>query len=176
MTDVNELTAKITPDLRLLCDSDEITAERYAALHRITAQLTPPNLLAVFDALAQRDAQIAALTAENGIKQEFIVTCFRSAASGADMDGADIQELGENLGLFARETYQPVLHGYICGHEAGEDSVYVLKDSPATHAVANALRAEGAIAARNALIAAENGADIYATVTAVIDQLRGGKA
>lgn len=76
-------------------------------------------------ATASTQEQVAA-------KDEFIKTCFRSAADGGSLDGADIQELGERLGLFGRETYQPVLHGYICGHEAGEDTVYVMKENPVT--------------------------------------------
>ncbi|EAV6569603.1 hypothetical protein FA577_16305 [Salmonella enterica] len=82
-----------------------------------------------------------ALAAENAVKQEFIKTCFRASADGASMDGDDIQKLGERLGLFVRETYQPVLHGYICGHEAGEDTVYVMKKTPATDAFLAEVRA-----------------------------------
>lgn len=93
--------------------------------------------------LASAEAQVKQLAAENALKQEFISTCFRAAGEGGDMDGNDIQELGERLGLFERQTYQPALHGYICGHEAGEDSVYVLKASPATDAILASLRAEG---------------------------------
>lgn len=83
------------------------------------------------------------LAAENALRQEFVKICFRAAADGASMDGADIQEIGERLGLFVRETYQPVLHGYICGHEAGEDSVYVMKSSPATSAYLAGIKADG---------------------------------
>lgn len=82
------------------------------------------------------------LDAENVARQEFVRICFRAAADGASLDGADIQEIGERLGLFGRETYQPVLHGYICGHEAGEDSVYVMKSSPATDAYLAGIKAE----------------------------------
>ncbi|HBC0359018.1 TPA: hypothetical protein I8X99_004743 [Citrobacter farmeri] len=89
------------------------------------------------------EAKCEKLAAENAIKQEFIKTCFRAAADGASLDGADIQELGERLGLFGRETYQPVLHGYICGHEAGEDTVYVMKKTPATDAFLAEVRAQG---------------------------------
>lgn len=46
---------------------------------------------------------------------------------------------------------------------------------PAAEAYLNAVRAEGAISARNALVVAGDGSDIYATVTAVADQLRAGK-
>nr|WP_192941371.1 hypothetical protein [Citrobacter werkmanii] len=84
--------------------------------------------------LANAESKCRELAAENGVKQEFIKTCFRAAADGVSMDGDDIQKLGERLGLFGRETYQPVLHGYICGHEAGEDTVYVMKKTPATDA------------------------------------------
>ncbi|MBY0736862.1 MAG: hypothetical protein E6Y55_06835 [Klebsiella michiganensis] len=88
---------------------------------------------------AERDQ----LAAENVARQEFVKICFRAAAEGASMDGADIQEIGERLGLFGRETYQPVLHGYICGHEAGEDSVYVMKSSPATDRIVAGIKADG---------------------------------
>lgn len=82
-----------------------------------------------------------ALAAENAGLKDFVKTCFRAAADGASLDGADIQELGERLGLFGRETYQPALHGYICGHEAGEDTVYVMKKTPATDALLAEVRA-----------------------------------
>ena len=95
---------------------------------------------ALCESLKIRDA----LAAENAAKTEFIQYCFRTAADGGSLDGADIQELGERLGLFGRETYQPALHGYICGHEAGEDTVYVMKKSPATDAWLNEQRAVGA--------------------------------
>lgn len=93
--------------------------------------------------LAESEARCAALAAENAGLKDFVKTCFRAAADGASMDGADIQELGERLGLFGRETYQPALHGYICGHEAGEDTVYVMKKTPATDAFLAEVRAQG---------------------------------
>ncbi|EOD1032389.1 hypothetical protein ACJET7_001681 [Enterobacter hormaechei] len=89
------------------------------------------------------EARCAALAAENAGLKDFVKTCFRAAADGASLDGADIQELGERLGLFGRETYQPALHGYICGHEAGEDTVYVMKKTPATDAFLAEVRAQG---------------------------------
>ncbi|ENV0480676.1 hypothetical protein ACE2RY_003371 [Salmonella enterica] len=93
--------------------------------------------------LANAESKCRELAAENAVKHEFIKTCFRAAADGASLDGADIQELGERLGLFGRETYQPVLHGYICGHEAGEDTVYVMKKTPATDSFLAEVRAQG---------------------------------
>lgn len=83
------------------------------------------------------------LAAENVVRQEFVKICFRAAADGASLDSSDIQEIGECLGLFGRETYQPMLHGYICGHEAGEDSVYVMKSAPATDAYLAGIKADG---------------------------------
>lgn len=87
--------------------------------------------------------QVEKLAAENAGLKDFVKACFRAAADGASLDGADIQELGERLGLFGRETYQPALHGYICGHEAGEDTVYVMKKTPATDAFLDEVRAHG---------------------------------
>jgi len=84
------------------------------------------------------------VAAENVVRQEFVKICFRAAADGASLDGADIQEIGERLGLFGRETYQPMLHGYICGHEAGEDSVYVMKSAPATDRIVAGIKADAA--------------------------------
>ncbi|ELY4815881.1 hypothetical protein SM094_000481 [Cronobacter malonaticus] len=89
-------------------------------------------------AATQRSEELAA---ENAAQREFIATCFYAAGDGGDMDGADIQLLGERLGLFGRETYQPVIHGYICGHEPGEDSVYVMNKTPATDAFLREVRA-----------------------------------
>lgn len=91
-------------------------------------------------ALAKAFKQLAA---ENALRQEFVKICFRAAADGASLDGSDIQEIGERLGLFGRETYQPMLHGYICGHEAGEDSVYVMKSAPATDRIVAEAEARG---------------------------------
>lgn len=91
-------------------------------------------------ALAKAYQQLAA---ENVVRQEFVKICFRAAADGASLDGADIQEIGERLGLFGRETYQPMLHGYICGHEAGEDSVYVMKSAHATDRIVAGIKADG---------------------------------
>ena len=91
--------------------------------------------------MEQSNKRLTEIAAESAVKQEFIKTCFQAAAEGCSLDGADVQELGERLGLFGRETYQPALHGYICGHEAGEDSVYVMKKSPATDAWVNEQRA-----------------------------------
>ncbi|MEQ0253380.1 hypothetical protein [Klebsiella sp. CN_Kp116] len=82
------------------------------------------------------------LAAENVVRQEFVKIYFRAAADGASLDGSDIQEIGERLGLFGRETYQPVLHGYICGHETDEDSVYVMKSSPATDSIVAGIKAD----------------------------------
>lgn len=93
--------------------------------------------------ITKLEAQLDALAAENSVRGEFIAHCFRVAADGGTLDGGDIQELGERLGLFGRETYQPVLHGYICGHEAGEDTVYVMKKKPATDAFLREVRAQG---------------------------------
>lgn len=40
-----------------------------------------------------------------------------------------------------------MLHGYICGHETGEDSVYVMKSAPATDRIVAGIKADGAKAA-----------------------------
>lgn len=85
------------------------------------------------------------LAAENVVRQKFIKICFRAVADGASLDGSDIREIGERLGLFGRETYQPMLHGYICGHEAGEDSVYVMKSAPTTDAYLAGIKADGRV-------------------------------
>ncbi|NCH04051.1 hypothetical protein EHJ06_22280 [Cronobacter malonaticus] len=94
-------------------------------------------------ALREKTKQCEQLAAENAAQREFIATCFHAAGDGGDMDGADIQALGERLGLFGRETYQPVIHGYICGHEPGEDSVYVMNKTPATDALLREVKAQG---------------------------------
>lgn len=104
-------------------------------------------------ALAKAFKQLAE---ENVVRQEFVKICFRAAADGASLDGADIQEIGERLGLFGRETYQPVLHGYICGHEAGEDSVYVMKSAPATDRIVAGFKADGAEACVRALVTSDD--------------------
>lgn len=94
---------------------------------------------------AERDAQqkrADALAVRNEILTAFLTEGFNIAGKGGSWCGGDIQELGEKLGLFARETYQPALHGYHCGHEPGEDSVYVITNS-ATDAALAAIQAQG---------------------------------
>ncbi|HGL7017155.1 TPA: hypothetical protein ACKF7N_005477, partial [Klebsiella pneumoniae] len=108
---------------------------------------------------------------ENVVRQEFVKICFRAAADGASLDGSDIQEIGERLGLFGRETYQPMLHGYICGHEAGEDSVYVMKSAPATDAYLAGIKADGVEQAANECYGAGY---ICETLLAYAQQLREG--
>ncbi|EMH7336878.1 hypothetical protein [Serratia bockelmannii] len=90
------------------------------------------------DALADR---VNALAVRNERLTAFLIEGFNIAGKGGSWCGGDIQELGEKLGLFARETYQPALHGYHCGHEPGEDSVYVITNS-ATDAALAAIRNE----------------------------------
>ncbi|EPV2481825.1 hypothetical protein ACV28B_000638 [Enterobacter hormaechei] len=116
------------------------------------------------------EARCAALAAENEGMKDFVKTCFRAAADGASLDGADIQELGERLGLFGRETYQPALHGYICGHEAGEDTVYVMKKTPATDAFLAEVRAQGVEIFADSLLCP----DIDDTIREFSAQLRKG--
>ena len=97
------------------------------------------------DALAVRNEQLMA----------FVTEGFNIAGQGGSWCGGDIQEFGEKLGLFARETYQPVMHGYHCGHEPGEDSVYVITKSATSAAVA-AIEARGVEKAAAALDALSN--------------------
>ncbi|EOE2144728.1 hypothetical protein ACKCRG_003961 [Serratia marcescens] len=102
---------------------------------------------------AERDAQqkrADALAVRNEILTAFLTEGFNIAGKGGSWCGGDIQELGEKLGLFARETYQPALHGYHCGHEPGEDSVYVITNS-ATDAALAAIRLEAKIEGANEL-------------------------
>ncbi|WP_196055143.1 hypothetical protein [Salmonella enterica] len=135
---------------------DMVLASDYAELEAkcaaMTAKLSMINDLMEAAEQANKLAQEAtetlvqernALAAENAVKEEFIKNCFRVAADGASMDGADILELGERLSLFRCETYQPVLHGYICGREAGEGAVCVMKKTPATGAFLAEIRAQG---------------------------------
>lgn len=48
-------------------------------------------------------------------------------------------------------------------------------ETPATYATLNEVRAQGAIDARNALVVAGDGADIYAVVTEVVARIRAGE-
>ncbi|MDW2743677.1 hypothetical protein [Atlantibacter subterraneus] len=116
-----------------------------AAMSDDTPSITIAKMVTeLASALDVQSARSDALAAENAAKTEFIQHCFRTAAEGGSLDGADIQELGERLGLFSRETYQPALHGYICGHEAGEDTVYVMEKSVGADEWVNEQRAVGA--------------------------------
>lgn len=96
-------------------------------------------------AVSALEAERDALAVRNERLTAFLTEGFNIAGQGGSWCGGDIQELGEKLGLFARETYQPALHGYHCGHEPGEDSVYVITNS-ATDAALAAIRTESHIA------------------------------
>lgn len=141
--------------------------------------MSPEEVTALLNVV---EATFAVLAAENAGLKDFVKTCFRAAADGASLDGADIQELGERLGLFGRETYQPALHGYICGHEAGEDSVYVMTSTPATDAFLVEVRAQGVEMyaehlTRKAIASGENKNHAYAYLAAnFAAQLRKGDA
>lgn len=151
------------------------------------------------DELAKRDAQIAALNAklsrysmsageadQRMCESRAVRVALGFAANAENVAPCDLVErinalTAENVALMdAVKTHSQSVHFCeACGKDdpcETDDVCMILDKTPATDAAANALRAEGAIAARNALVAAENGADIYATVTAVIDQLREGKA
>ncbi|MFS7186027.1 hypothetical protein AB6848_11200 [Serratia proteamaculans] len=94
---------------------------------------------------ADRDAQqkrADALAVRNEQLMSFAVEVFNVAAQHCTLNRDEIHSIGEGLGLFGHETYQPVLHGYHCGHEAGEDSVYVITKS-ATSAAPAAVRTQG---------------------------------
>lgn len=123
-------------------EGDMVDYEDYAALEQKLAE-SQREFRAADATIENLQMQVEKLAAENAGLKDFVKTCFRAAADGASLDGADIQELGERLGLFGRETYQPALHGYICGHEAGEDTVYVMKKTPATDAFLAEMRASG---------------------------------
>lgn len=138
-----QLDELMTVAVNMQRDSEK-AGDRPAAMFAYAVQVAVLELRKVRD-----DA--AALAAENAGLKDFVKTCFRAAADGASLDGADIQELGERLGLFGRETYQPALHGYICGHEAGEDTVYVMKKTPATDAFMDEVRASGVDGAINCI-------------------------
>ncbi|MMZ57774.1 hypothetical protein D1872_197240 [compost metagenome] len=96
----------------------------------------------LFSELESVKAERDALAVRNEQLMAFVTEGFNIAGQGGSWCGGDIQEFGEKLGLFARETYQPVLHGYHCGHEPGEDSVYVITKS-ATSAALAAIEARG---------------------------------
>ncbi|WP_312584909.1 hypothetical protein [Atlantibacter sp.] len=56
-----QLAQTISPDLEMLCSSEELTSERREALARIVEHLTPPNLLTLLDELERKDKRIAEL-------------------------------------------------------------------------------------------------------------------
>lgn len=137
--------------------------------------------------LTQRDAQIAALTAEsNWRKPDFCPVTNRPffmwiespngemvPTYGGPYDSYTIPAVDKD-GEFTCERYDHDEGAWVDGECL---SIRLIDDQEEvlTDAAANALRAEGAIAARNALVVAGDGSDIYATVTSVIEQLREGK-
>ncbi|HAT5009701.1 TPA: hypothetical protein I9774_000557 [Serratia marcescens] len=125
---------RFTPDYKMHAVRFEAFAREaeHGELVRFDAhQQVVSTLEAERDALAVRNERLTA----------FLTEGFNIAGKGGSWCGGDIQELGEKLGLFARETYQPALHGYHCGHEPGEDSVYVITNS-ATDVALAAIRNE----------------------------------
>lgn len=112
--------------LRGKCMPRDILVNESTAEYLVRKLNEATALKAERDALAVRNEQLMA----------FVTEGFNIAGQGGSWCGGDIQEFGEKLGLFARETYQPVLHGYHCGHEPGEDSVYVITKSATSAAVA----------------------------------------
>ncbi|MEP8548794.1 hypothetical protein [Enterobacter mori] len=139
MTANNPMTGEQLDELMTVAVNMQRDSEKSG--DRPTAMFAYAVQVAVLELRKVRNDALA-LAAENVGLKGFVKTCFRAAADGASLDGADIQELGERLGLFGRETYQPALHGYICGHEAGEDTVYVMKKTPATDAFLAEVRAQ----------------------------------
>lgn len=126
---------RFTPDYKMHAVRFEAFAREaeHGELVRFDAhQRAVSALEAERDALALRNERLTA----------FLTEGFNIAGQGGSWCGGDIQELGEKLGLFARETYQPALHGYHCGHEPGEDSVYVITNSATDSALA-AIEAQG---------------------------------
>lgn len=88
---------------------------------------------------ADRDAQqkrADALAVRNEQLMSFVVEVFNIAAQHCTLNREEIHDLGERLELFGHEAYQPVLHGYHIGLEAGESRVYVIKNQPADAALA----------------------------------------
>lgn len=99
---------------------------------------------------AERDA----LATENGLAAKAVQTFCEVVGSNTDV-------IAEEMGM---EGAKAILAAMIA-----------TGNMPATDAYLNSVRAEGAIAVRDALVLAEDGADIYATSTLVADQLRGVK-
>ncbi|PNU36520.1 hypothetical protein [Serratia marcescens] len=115
-------------------DYEVLKAERDTLadrVERLSGMLTESRV-----ATKSADERADALSVRNERLTAFLTEGFNIAGKGGSWCGGDIQELGEKLGLFARETYQPALHGYHCGHEPGEDSVYVITNSATDSALA----------------------------------------
>ena len=86
-----------------------------------------------------------------------------------DALAAENQGLDSAIGAIA-DAYETGLKDLL----AHEIDTAINTSTPATASFLNSVRAEGVIAVRNALVLAEDGADIYATVTQVANQLRAG--
>ncbi|HHX6016759.1 hypothetical protein [Escherichia coli] len=75
--------------------------------------------------------KILNLSAENDALVRFVRYCCRAAAASPTFNYTNLQKEGEKLGLFRRETYNPLIHGYVCGYEPGEMVVYVMRPAGA---------------------------------------------
>ncbi|HIH8281399.1 hypothetical protein [Escherichia coli] len=86
---------------------------------------------------------IRTLFAENDALRRF-VRYFRQAAAAASptFDYTNLQKEGERLCLFRRETYNPLIHGFISDYEPGETVVYVMNPAASGDGCLNALLAE----------------------------------
>jgi hypothetical protein len=134
----------------------EALLSELASIRQINTQ-TLQVKLAMAETIKELTDRVNALAVRNEILTAFLTEGFNIAGKGGSWCGGGIQELGEKLGLFARETYQPALHGYYCGHEPGGDSVYVITNSAtdaALAAIQDKYRAEGINFAANRLLAA----------------------
>lgn len=67
-----QLAQTISPDLEMLCSSEELTSERREALARIVEHLTPPNLLALLDEMERKDKRIAELEAISSAAEKLV--------------------------------------------------------------------------------------------------------
>ena len=83
--------------------------------------------------------------------------------------------IGRMIGQYSAAGYHAVQNSMNPAQSLLYDALQAL-EAPATDACLNAVRAEGAIAVRNALVASDDGSDIYAIATEVIAQLRAGNA
>jgi len=122
---------------------------------------SPANILAIVEAFRALEQQRDALAAENAVMLILLTDISEQYQ--------EVQTESEENAAVIDLDYISEVNAYVSRDVDGENPLL------ATDAYLNSVRAEGAIALRDALVITDDGADIYAVATEVAAQLRASK-